>query len=127
MRNRRRAVSKGGYVACALAAGVLLGGCRDSGLPGRNTPVEEAMTGTSPYPLYEAADPRMPGGPAIFTVGEQRWLSQSGSVAVPRRLLRPVGATGGYQIHALTWDDAPYGMLFATAPNGTVRPLARIN
>jgi hypothetical protein len=110
--------------ACALVlwAGT---GCRDSGLPGRNTRVEDAMRQTGGYPVYEAAAPGVDPSAAAFVMGGVRWQTTGPPETVPQRLLRPVASTSGIQLYALTWDEPPYSRLYAAGPEGELRLLAR--
>jgi hypothetical protein len=111
--------------ACALVLWTGAG-CRDSGLPGRNTPVAEAMRQAGSYPVYEAAEPGLDPSAGAFVMGGARWQTTGPPETVPQRLLRPVASTSGIQLYALSWDEPPYSRLYAAGPEGLLRLLARV-
>lgn len=100
-------------------------GCKDSGLPGRNTPVDEAMRQAGGYAVYDAAEPGRDPWAAAFVMGGARWQTTGPPETVPQRLLRPVASTSGIQLYALAWDEPPYSRLYAAGPEGELRLLAR--
>ncbi len=110
--------------AVALLA-VLSSGCVDSGLPGKNLPLEVARFREWSYPLYqEAVQPS--GLPDLISFDGGTWalqaapFTESGLISTLERdpqLLRPVSG-GTEQFLALAWDEAPYNRLFLRAPSG---------
>lgn len=107
-------------IAITLAA-VGLAACKDSGLPGRNTPIAEAAAAEWRYPLYQPVD-----AAATFELDGQRWIPRHTTLVIPQHMLRPVAATGRGQVHALVWDRQPYTRLFLAAPGGEWTPVERI-
>jgi len=112
--------------AAAIIAVLATVACRDSGLPNRNTPVEEAAQREPPYPLYESAGSAQAGALGLYTIGERRYLPSAAAERIPPLLLRPLGVAGGQQIVALVWDTEPYDRLYLSAPDGRYHPLTRV-
>lgn len=115
-----------GRAASAGALALLvLAGCQDSGLPGRNTPAEDARTREWRYTLYEQADPLTDRAAAIFNMGGERWMTSGAQESIPASLLRPIASTQGIDLYALVWDEPPYTRLYVAGQAGRWRPLAR--
>ena len=117
--------------AVALLAAIS-SGCVDSGLPGKNLPLDEARFREWSYPLYEMAV-HPSGLPDLISFDDGTWAL----MAAPHRkggmesalerspqLLRPVSG-GEAQFMALAWDTPPYNRLFLRAPSG-LRTYARV-
>lgn len=112
-------------IATVIVAVAGLSACKDSGLPDRNTPIDQAMNAESRYPLYDAADPRTDPAAVAFEFDGQRWSASGAAVSVPPRLLRTVGSTAQGQLHALVWDERPYTRLYIATADGSWRPVER--
>lgn len=110
----------------ATAAVVSLAGCKDSGLPDRNLPFDEAAH-RPPDALVQAVHPEtrpgagMPDDPAHagvsmatrpVTIGEQTFAASGRPVDVGTGSLRQVGGMGGMSFFAAMGDDAPYDQLY---------------
>lgn len=102
----------------ALAALVAVSGCKDSGLPGRNTPLAEAEQMAWSYPAYET------GTTHAVRVGEDEWMVAGPALRIPARLLVPVGHDGDREVFALATDPEPYSRLYLMEA-GRYTPLAR--
>ncbi len=104
---------------------VISSACVDSGLPGKNLPLEVARFREWSYPPYQPAV--QPSGlPDLVSFDGGTWALQdaphveSGLVSALQRdptLMRPVSG-GTPQFLALTWDEAPFDRLFLQAPSG---------
>jgi hypothetical protein len=105
----------GGLALLGLAAA----GCKDSGLPGRNTPVAEAERTAASYIVYENA-----AAPAV-TLGDQRWMAAGPPIRIPARMLVPVGRDAARDVYALASDPEPYTRLYVKSAGG-LTPLARV-
>jgi hypothetical protein len=125
---------RGGWLAW-LALGALPG-CQDVGLPGRNTAEGQAAVQPFRYVVYDMAAPAGAPGETVTEIApatdaasaaparSQHWLPSGATVAIPDRLLRPVGGTGASVVYALSWDTPPYDRLFAAAREaGVYHPL----
>ena len=124
----------------ATLAIVALAGCKDSGLPDRNLPIDEA-TRRPPDALVQAVHPETRAGQAAhgetpadeahggaagsaamtsraIRIGDQTFLPAGMPTDVDPALLSQVGAGGGMSFHAVRGDDAPYDRVFMTHPGG---------
>ncbi|HEX6590247.1 MAG TPA: hypothetical protein VF039_14670 [Longimicrobiales bacterium] len=120
----------------ATIAVVAVAGCKDSGLPDRNLPIDEAAH-RAPDALVQAVHPEtragaegaaaMPTDEAhagaatqsrAITIGEQTFLPAGMPMDVDPALLTQVGAGGGMSFHAVRGDEAPYDRVFMTHPGG---------
>jgi hypothetical protein len=99
---------------------VALTGCRDSGLPDRNLPLQEAEQRQWRYPLYAS-------GVTSSTIRHDGadWAIAGAPVVAPARMFAAVGGEGGRTVHALTNDSPPYDRLYLQTDTGW-RPYARI-
>jgi hypothetical protein len=111
--------------ATALLTVILATGCVDSGLPGKNLPLEEARHREWRYPLYQAAV--QPSGlPDLIHFDGSTWALQSHGwpeMGIATTLTRDpsmleVVSGGSAAFQALRWDEAPYDRLFLRAPSG---------
>lgn len=109
-------------IIAVILAATGMAACKDSGLPGRNTPIDEAMRAEWRYPLYQPADAA--AGP--IQLDGQRWVASQAAVEIPPHLLRPVATSEQGQLHALIWDQQPYTRLYLAAPGGEWTPVDRI-
>lgn len=109
-------------ITAVILAAAAMAACKDSGLPGRNTPIDEALNAEWRYPLYQSAD----AAAGALQLDGQRWVPSQTTVAIPQRLLRPVATSARGQLHALTWDQQPYTRLYLAAPGGEWTPVNRI-
>lgn len=123
---------RGGWLLLLPLA--VLAGCEDVGLPGRNTPEEEAANRVWSYDVYdEGVKPAgtaeamvhyptpaaQPGG-AAAEMG-RHYLPGGETMHIPQHLLRPVAGMGGTPLFALATDKPPYDRLFALAATMPLR------
>jgi hypothetical protein len=113
-----------GFATLAFAL-LLLGGCRDSGLPNRNLPLEEAMNRQWRYPVYEAATPTTDPDARVFALDGRSWMTTGERQAIPQNMLKAAGNAEGTQVFALVWDESPFTRLYILGQDGQYRPLAR--
>ncbi|MGH7553813.1 MAG: hypothetical protein ACREMQ_12375 [Longimicrobiales bacterium] len=113
------------WFATLTLALLFLGGCKDSGLPDRNLPLEEAMNRQWRYPVYEAATPTTDPDARVFTVDGRSWMTTGERQEIPQALLKPAGNAEGIQLFALVWDEGPFTRLYILGQDGQYRPLAR--
>lgn len=106
----------------ALLAVLAAVGCKDSGLPDRNLPLEEARHRVWSYPLYDVVV--APGLPLLVNVDETVWALQARpafysleSAIVPETMTNTATA-GRAALQALTWDEAPFDRLYASTEAG---------
>ena len=103
-------------VAAVLAAAVA--GCKDSGLPGRNTELAVADTAGWSYPAYEA------GSTHAVRVWDQDWMVAAPAIRIPADLLVEVARAGQREVFALATDTEPYSRLYLREAEGYA-PMAR--
>lgn len=110
-----------------------LGGCKDSGLPDRNLPLDQAEH-RAPDALVQAVHPLSRAGSTDAQAGSHdttmvaRPITVGGQVfqasGMPTRMsagsLRAVGggAAVGGSFSAATWDEPPYDQLYLAHPGG---------
>jgi hypothetical protein len=109
-------------VAIALAAVIGVAGCKDSGLPDRNLPVEEARQREYRYPAYQPA-----ADPAPVAAAGRLWIRSLPVETIPTHLLVPVADAEAVQLYALRGARAPYGRLYAPVGDGTWTPYLRLD
>ena len=78
MSRARRALLQ---LALVAGCGTILGGCRDSGLPGKNLPLQEARHREFRYPSYQ----RTPESVPVAAVG-YHWIPGPPPETIPERL-----------------------------------------
>lgn len=106
-------------IAAAFAI-LALAGCKDVGLEGLNTPLEEAMHA----PPQQPSVVMMEGGAAAaehvgpVRVGNQRWIPGGPPIEMEEGAVQSVGSAAGRIFYAFTWDEPPYDRLLAPARNG---------
>jgi hypothetical protein len=108
--------------AITLAAAIGVAGCKDSGLPDRNLPVEEARQREYGYPAYQPA-----ADPAPVAAAGRLWIRSLPVETIPSHLLEPLAATQTVQLYALRGTSAPYSRLYAPAGDGRWIPYLRLN
>jgi hypothetical protein len=97
-------------------------GCKDSGLPGRNTPLAVADTIGWTYPAYDM------GTTHAIHVWEHDWMIAAPAIRIPDDLLVAVARDGAREVFALVTDTEPYSRLYlreAGTYGPTYAPLAR--
>lgn len=118
-----------GRTILALAGALAGAACVDSGLPGKNLPLEQAMQKAPPYTLYETATPTEPMAAGIAVAG-RAWTGTSAhhpplglvpGSELPARYLSQIGAIEGAAVYALAWDESPFDHLYARLPAGEWR------
>lgn len=118
----------GGRSAWMVLAAVtlILGACRDSGLPGKNLPLTEAENRPFRYAVYDVAAPAV-AAQSVIQADSARWMIAGGAQPIRPGLLAPVAAEGGAQIFAPTWERAPYDRLWVRVSDGMYKPLQRLH
>lgn len=106
----------------ALACVATLAGCRDSGLPDRNLPLEEARHRQFSYPAYQPLADNAP----IAAAG-RHWLRSSAVETIPAAMLEPVQGTDGTPLYAVRGSRAPYARLYTPVGPDRWAPLLRLN
>lgn len=114
MKRARRAALR---VVVAALFGASHAACRDSGLPGRNTPREQARQREFRYPAYQPTADHTP-----ISVAGRLWIGALPIESIPDRLLVPVGSAGGQTLYAPRGRQSPYSRLYARAGDGRWRP-----
>ena len=98
-------------VAIAAAA------CVDSGLPGKNLPIDEARNRLPAYNTYDASLDIEP----VHFEGRD-WMAAGPASPIAMNLLEAV-VMGEREVYVLATDEAPYGRLYLRTANGFT-PLA---
>jgi hypothetical protein len=106
-------------VPLAILAGLVAGGCVDSGLPGENLPLEDARTRPLVYDLY---DEGQHVGPVHYD--DRDWLVAGPAIMIGDALLSPVPAAGA-DVFALASDTGDHARLYIRTVAGMV-PLAPV-
>jgi hypothetical protein len=106
----------------ALAAVTGVAGCKDSGLPDRNLPVEEARQREYGYPVYQPAADAAP-----VAAGGRLWIRSLPVETIPAHLLEPVADAQAVRLYALRGTGTPYSRLYAPAGDGRWTPYLRLN
>jgi hypothetical protein len=119
MKRVRRTALRLGVVALCGAA---LAACRDSGLPGKNLPRQEARHREFRYPAYQPTADNAP-----IALAGRHWIGALPVESIPDRLLVPVGSAGGQTLYAPRGRQAPYSRLYARVGDGRWRPFVRLN
>lgn len=105
-------------VASVLVLG--LGACRDSGLPDRNLPLDEARFREFRYPAYQPLADNAP----VAAAGRV-WLGSLPVETIPQRLLTPVATTEGRTLYAAQGQSNP-GRLYAQVGPDRWQPYLRL-
>jgi hypothetical protein len=119
MKRARRALVR---LVVVLWCGAALAACRDSGLPGKNLPLDQARHREFRYPAYQ----RSPENTPIPLAGAY-WMSGPPVESIPDRLLSPAGSASGQTLYALRGRQAPHSRLYARVSDGRWRPYVRLN
>ena len=107
----------------ALGSIILMGACKDSGLPGKNLPHAQAQVSEWRYPVYQA----IAESETLYQVDGRRWQLTGAMETVPRDMLQQVGEGGGLTLHALKWDKAPFDRLYTARPDGKLAVVVPID
>jgi hypothetical protein len=107
-------------VAVLGVAGVA--GCKDSGLPDRNLPVQEARQRTFGYPTYQPTAQNEP----VAAAG-RHWIGTLPVESVPDGLLEPIANVDGRVLYAMRGARPPYSRLYSPVGEGRWRPYVRLN
>jgi hypothetical protein len=104
----------------AIGAAALLAataaGCKDSGLPGRNTQLAVADTAGWTYPAYDM------GTTHPVRVWEHDWMVAAPAIRIPDDRLVEVAKDGDREVFALVTDREPYSRLYLKE-QGTYGPV----
>lgn len=114
---------KGLRPLAALVALLAVTGCKDSGLPGMNLPLQVAEHKPTPYILYTSG--AIQGQPDLREVDGEHWLVGGGEEQIPDALMAAIGTGQGAQLHALAWDTPPHDRLYERVGQDRYRVLAR--
>jgi len=93
-------------IMLAISAILVFAACRDSGLPGKNLPLEEARSRVFPYSTYDAASNVAP-----VKIQDRTWMVAGPPISIDARLLRAV-AGADREVFALATDSEPYTRLY---------------
>lgn len=103
-----------------LGAALVLCGCNDIPMGGRNIPEDEArfapvghVVASSAVPAGEAGHPTRD-----IRLGGQVFVASGSTLEVADRYVQNAGAAAGQVFYALTWDTPPYDRLLAAQPDG---------
>jgi hypothetical protein len=114
----------GGAAARRLGVAALvvlgLGACRDSGLPDRNLPLDEARFREFRYPAYQPLAQSAP----VAAAGRV-WIGAASVETVPQRLLTPVATVEGVVLYGLRNQVNP-GRLYAPVGEDRWQPYLRL-
>lgn len=105
-----------------LAGTLALTACRDSGLPDRNLPVDQARHREFGYPGYQAT-----AGSTPIAIAGRHWIRSLPVETIPARLLEPVGNADGMAVYALRGARPPYSRLYTPISDDRWAPLLRLN
>jgi hypothetical protein len=112
-----------GVRALVAAVAVLsLGACRDSGLPDRNLPLQEARHREFRYPAYQPTA----GNTPVALAGRQ-WMRQLPLETIAQDMMVPVGDADGTMLYAVRGARAPYSRLYAPVGEDRWAPYLRLN
>jgi hypothetical protein len=106
----------------ALAAVVGLTACRDSGLPDRNLPFQEARNRQFAYPAYQPLANNAP----VAAAG-RHWIRSAAVEQIPAGKLVPVATADGVQLYAVRGARAPYSRLYAPVGQDRWAPFLPLN
>lgn len=106
----------------ALACVAVLTACKDSGLPDRNLPFQEARNRQFAYPAYQPL-----ANAAPVAAAGRHWLPSAAVEQIPSNVLVPVATVDGRQLYAVRGAQAPFSRLYAPAGPGRWTPYLRLN
>jgi hypothetical protein len=98
------------FIIVVAGLALVLGGCRDLGLPG-NIPEEEARV-QAPPDLVRDVMPRTGEPPVRLVVDGRLWVPTGRPSPHTPGALRPVGSAAGQTVYARSWDERPYRAIF---------------
>ena len=99
-----------------------LGACRDSGLPGKNLPLQEARMKEFRYPAYQATADQTPVG-----VAGRHYIGSLPIENIPDRLMVQIADAEGGMFYTMRGRTAPYSRLYARVGPDRWRPYTRLN
>jgi hypothetical protein len=102
--------------------GVALTACKDSGLPDRNVPLQEARHRQYSYPTYQPLANNAP----VAAAG-RHWVRSAAVEEIPAGVLVPVASVDGTQLYAVRGAQAPYSRLYAPVGTNRWAPYLRLN
>jgi hypothetical protein len=106
----------------ALVTVIGLPACRDSGLPDRNLPLQEARHRQYSYPAYQPLANNVP----VAAAG-RHWIRSAAVEQIPANKLVPVATVDGMQLYAVRGTAAPYSRLYAPVGQDRWAPYLRLN
>jgi hypothetical protein len=106
----------------ALACVAALTACRDSGLPDKNLPLQEARHRQFSYPAYQPLANNAP----VAAAG-RHWLRSAAVETIPVAKLVPVASADGIQLYAVRGARTPYSRLYAPVGPDRWAPYLRLN
>lgn len=111
------------WLATVVVVGAFgLTACRDSGLPDRNLPLDQARHREYGYPAYEPAANTVP-----VAVAGRHWIRSLPVETIPARLLVSVSDADGTPVYALRGARPPYSRLYTPVGVDRWAPLLRLN
>lgn len=120
MRQARWLRRAGGMLAVFAVVGV--GACKDSGLPDRNLPIDEARNREFRFTAYQPTADN-----ATIAFAGRHWMRTLPVETIAPNVLMPVGSADGVQFHAVRGSRAPYSRLYAPVGEGRWAPYVRLN
>jgi hypothetical protein len=124
MKGRVAGRRSGSWGLLAVAASMVLGGCRDSGLPDRNLPRAEAEQRTYGYPAYQ---PFAPALTEVWDLDGRRWQLSAHVETIDAARLRSVANANGTAMYALSWDEQPLDRLYTPVGENRWRVVTAID
>jgi hypothetical protein len=106
----------------AVACVVGLTACKDSGLPDRVVPLQEARHRQYGYPVYQPLANNAP----VAAAG-RHWIRSAAVEEIPAAVLVPVASVEGTQLYAVRGAQAPYSRLYAPMGPNRWAPYLRLN
>lgn len=109
-------------VVLAMTSILGLTACRDSGLPDRNLPLQEARHRQYSFVAYEPTA----NNPPIAFAG-RHWIRSLPVESIPAARLEAVGSVDGAQLFALRGARTPYSRLYTPVGDDQWAPYLRLN
>jgi hypothetical protein len=106
----------------AVACAATLAGCKDSGLPDRVVPLQEARHRQYGYAVYQPLANNAP----VAAAG-RHWARSAAVEEIPAGVLIPVASADGTQLYAVRGAQAPYSRLYAPVGPNRWAPYPRLN
>jgi hypothetical protein len=117
-----KGLRRGRLVMLAAASVLVLGACRDSGLPDRNLPLPEARHRQYSFVAYQPVADNAP-----VALAGRHWMRSLPVETIPGARLEPVGAVGATQLYAMRGARAPYSRLYAPVAEDRWAPYLPLN